>query len=162
MSFCVWHAAWNSYPSWRPSGMCARLCCHGNWHCQSTHSLPSSPSTPSYPWGKQERLLHTHTQTGITFKPKSIINTVSIHFGLSGKLEQEGQGFTAVTPDWFENCTFLDFWGFTFTDWIQPKARRSEASLHERVKNEGNGCCLYCDSVLLCHSSQILSFLTRV
>lgn len=63
MCVCDKCAVWNSYPPWRLSGMCARPCCYGNWHCQLTRSLPFSPSMPSSPWGTQEHSLHTHTHT---------------------------------------------------------------------------------------------------
>lgn len=63
MCFVCMCAEWTTYLSWCPSGIGVHPCCHGNWHCQSTRSLPSSPSMPSSPWEKQGRSLQTHTRT---------------------------------------------------------------------------------------------------
>lgn len=161
--FRVRHAAWNSYPSWRPSEMCVRPCCHGNWHCQSTRSLPSSPSTPSSLWGRQGRSLHTntHTHTQGIFNLQSIMNTLSIHFCIHKEETTTGRTTIHITLDpslqkgqsdlYFSKhlrfCIYLNkgtaLWGFT----VCIISSNHHPEMSQKKKNGGTGCCLYCDSV---------------
>lgn len=116
MCVCDKCAVWNSYPPWRLSGMCARPCCYGNWHCQLTRSLPFSPSTPSSPWGTQEHSLHTHTHTRM-FNIRSV-NTLSIQ--IRKKLQKGGQVFATQSNPFRATWTCSTLWALACTcQWKQ-------------------------------------------